>query len=480
MNKKTINPTSGIVERLAEALGSPPDLVVRRVTVDGKPIGTLLFLRTVADAQKIESRILTPVFESIRRGLPVPALTDIPVSVLSLDVDFDEALASLLEGQCLWLSDGSEHAVRMDATRMPHRPVEQPDNEPVIRGSHEGFTENIDINVGLIRKRLKSPKLRFHKMTFGRQTNTTVYVVYLDGIANENVIREVMSRLSRVCTDSVLESGYLEEWLQETTLSPFPTIMYTERPDVVTGHLLEGKVAVMTDGTPNALVAPATFFQFFISPEDYYQRADIATLLRWLRFLSFLIGVFVPSLFVAVTTFHQELLPTSLLISLSAQREGVPLPAVAEALLMEIVFELLREAGLRMPRVTGQAISIVGAVVLGQAAVEAGLVSAAIVIVVSLTAIANFIVPIYSFGIAQRMIRFGFMVLAGLWGLFGMFCGTLVLTIHLASLKSFGVAYLTPIAPVRPIDWKDTLVRVPRMWMTRLPQMMKTKRKQRW
>jgi spore germination protein KA len=240
---------------------------------------------------------------------------------------------------------------------------------------------------------------------------------------------------------------------------------------VVAAQLLDGKVAVLVDGTPGVLLAPMTFFEFFSSPEDYYQRADIATLIRWFRLISFFTAVFVPSLYVAATTFHQELIPTQLLISLSAQREGVPLPAFIEVLLMEVVFEIIREAGLRMPRAIGQALSIVGAIVLGQAAVEAGLISAAIVIVVSITGITNFVVPVYSFGMSQRLLRFSLVLLAGMLGLFGILCGALFVAAHLASLKSFGVPYMSPAAPANRADWKEVLVRVPRPWMNplRLP-----------
>jgi len=234
---------------------------------------------------------------------------------------------------------------------------------------------------------------------------------------------------------------------------------------------LDGKVAILVDGTPSALVAPVTFFEFFTSPEDYYQRADIATFIRWIRMISFVLAVFVPSMYVAATTFHQELIPTQLLISLSAQREGVPLPSLVEVLVMEVLFEIIREAGLRMPRAVGQALSIVGAIVLGQAAVEAGLISAAIVIVVSITGIANFVVPIYSFGITQRLLRFTFVFLAGFMGLFGILCGLLFMIAHLVSLKTFGVPYLTPVVPTRLPEWKDVLIRVPRpaMKIGRLP-----------
>ncbi|MCP1312423.1 spore germination protein [Paenibacillus tyrfis] len=236
----------------------------------------------------------------------------------------------------------------------------------------------------------------------------------------------------------------------------------TERPDVVVSHLLEGRFAVIVDGSPNVLIGPITFFQFFTASEDYYQWFGIATILRLLRVFSFFMAVIIPSLYVAIVTFHHEMLPNPLLINIASQREGVPFPAFVEAIIMMVTFEVLREAGLRMPHVAGQAISIVGALVLGQAAVEAGLVSPVIVIVVAFTAISHFVAPFYNFSITQRILQFTFMILAGFLGLYGIYCGILLTIVHLASLKSFGVPYLAPFAPTFLFDWKDVPIRVPR------------------
>lgn len=237
--------------------------------------------------------------------------------------------------------------------------------------------------------------------------------------------------------------------------------MNTERPDAVAGGLLEGLVAIIVDGTPFVLLAPVTFFRFFISSEDYYQRYDIASFLRIIRFSSFLVALLLPSIFIAVTTFQQEMLPTTLLISLAAQRENTPLPALIEAFLMELTFEVIREAGVRMPRAIGPAISIVGALVLGQAAVQAGLVSAAMVIVVSFTAISSFVMPAINMAAAVRLLRFTLMLLAGSLGLFGILAGLVPILVHLVSLQTFGVPYLLPAAPFKLQDMKDLVLRFP-------------------
>ncbi|GFZ82627.1 hypothetical protein GCM10008018_30570 [Paenibacillus marchantiophytorum] len=351
--------------------------------------------------------------------------------------------------------------------------------ESTVRGPQEGFTEDITINLSLLRKRIKNVHFRIEQIILGSETETKVNLLYLGNLASVAVVDEFRKRIHSIQIDSVLDSAYVEEWIQDKTISPFSTLLNTERPDIVASHLLEGRVGVLVDGSPIALVGPVTFFQLFISPEDYYQRAIIATLLRWLRILSFMLATFVPSLYIAIVSNHQEFLPHSLLISLAAQREGVPFPAFIEAVIMMATFEVLREAGLRMPRIAGQAISIVGALVLGEAAVSAGLVSAAMVIVVAVTAISNFAAPSYSFGITQRLLQFFYMILASVMGLFGVLCGSLFIVVHLASIKSFGVPYLSPVAPTFLTDWKDFLVRVPRPWMKTYPQMNDTKKKRR-
>ncbi|MET3942300.1 hypothetical protein ABIC22_005112 [Paenibacillus sp. PvP094] len=295
----------------------------------------------------------------------------------------------------------------------------------------------------------------------GDYTQTSVAVAYIQGIAKPEVVAEVTKRLSSIRTDSILESGYIEEFIQDAPITPFPTLINTERPDTVAGSLLDGQVAILVDGTPFVLIGPVTFFNFFQTTEDYYQRYDISTFLRAIRLLSFLVSLLLPSTFIALTTFQQEMIPTTLLISLAAQREGVPFPALLEALLMEITFEVIREAGVRMPRAIGPAISIVGALVIGQAAVEAGLVSGAMVIVVSFTAISNFVIPYFSMATAVRLMRFPFMLLAGTLGLFGILVGAVPLLVHLISLKSLGADYMMPFSPFYKSNMKDLIMRVP-------------------
>ncbi|PYI54073.1 spore germination protein [Paenibacillus flagellatus] len=458
-------------------MGTSPDIVIREwAEADGTqgPKSAVCYVDGLVDAERLTELLesvaglaadatVTPetAFSTAKRHIPFGG-------VATLDKT-EDVCSCMLDGCAVVLFDGSPVAAAVSIPGGARRAVEEPSSQTVIRGPKEGFTEDLSTNLALVRRKLRTPDLRVESLTIGRYTQTKVAVLHLQGVANDEVVKEVGLRLRAIDTDSILESGYIEELIQDAAVTPFPTLMNTERPDTVAGCLLEGQVAVFVDGTPFVLIAPITFFKFFQSSEDYYQRYDISSFLRVIRLTSFLVAMLLPSLYIAVTTFHQEMLPTTLLISLAAQREGTPLPAVLEALLMEITFEIIREAGVRMPRAIGPAISIVGALVLGQAAVQAGLVSAAMVIVVSFTAISNFVLPTINMAATVRLIRFALMFLAGTLGLFGIIAGLVPLLVHLVSLRSFGVPYFMPVAPFRKGNWKDLFTRVPWWAMKRRP-----------
>jgi spore germination protein KA len=404
----------------------------------------------------------------------VTSLKEKSVTVGEVDeVDnFSSLTTNVLSGDTVILIEDQSIGISVSIKGFESRGVEEPQSATLIKGPRDGFTETLSTNTSLVRRRIRSSNLWFKSMKIGRVTKTDVVVGYIKGIANEDIIKEVQERLKRIDIDGVLESGYIEELIQDETYSPFPTIYSTERPDSVAAKLLEGRVAIFVDGSPFVMVVPSLIIEFFQASEDYYQRADIATVLRFLRFLCFFIALLAPSFYIAVLTYHQEMLPTQLLIGIAAQREGVPFPAFIEALMMEIAFEILREAGVRMPRAVGQAMSIVGALVLGQAAVQAGLVSPAMVIVVALTAVANFCFPSINMAISIRMIRFVMMSLAAAFGFFGVMFGLIFLCIHLSGLRSFGVPYTAPAAPFILQDQKDVFFRVPWWGMFSRPRLI--------
>jgi len=371
---------------------------------------------------------------------------------------------SVVSGETVLLVNGVNRGLAISAQDWVQRAITEPETETVVRGPREGFTENLQTNYSLLRRRLKTSRLKFETVKIGVFTKTAVSIGYLEGVANPKIVQEVKNRLKRIDLDGVLESGYVEEFIEDTPLSIFPTIQATERPDKVAGGLLEGQVAILVDTSPFVLLAPVTFPQLLQASEDYYLRWPFASFIRFIRFVTLNIALLAPPFYIAIITYHQEMLPTPLLISIAAAREGVPFPAFVEALLMETTFEVLREAGVRLPKTIGQAVSIVGALVIGEAAVTAGLVSPAMVIVVALTAISSFSLPSYFAAFSIRLLRFPLMVLAAVLGLFGIMVGLLALLIHLCAMRSFGIPYLSPLVPTTWKDLKDTFIRMP--WWT--------------
>ncbi|WP_238455562.1 spore germination protein [Desulfolucanica intricata] len=380
----------------------------------------------------------------------------------------EDVVDAVLSGDTVLLVDGHATALINGSRGWESRSIEESPTEGVVRGPRESFVETIRTNTSLIRRKIKSPSLKIEMLKLGEVTKTDIALVYIKGIVNEGLVKEVKKRISGIKIDGVLESGYIEELIADSPYSPFPTVSHTERPDRVAAYLLEGRVAILVDGTPIVLLVPSFFVETIQTPDDYYERSPIVAPVRLLRLFALVIVLTLPSLYIAIVSYHQEMLPTPLLLSIAAQREAVPFPVFVETLLMEVAFEIIREAGIRLPRSVGQAVSIVAALIVGEAAVRAGMVAASTVIVVALTAMTSFTVYYYA-SMSLRLLRFPMMGLAASLGLFGLIVGIIVIVVHLASLRSFGVPYLAPFAPVIPGDLKDTLVRVPWWSMRRRP-----------
>jgi len=341
----------------------------------------------------------------------------------------------------------------------------------VLRGPQEAFTEALRVNTALIRRRLRTNQLKFEEKTLGRFTQTQISIVYLEGVANDNIIAEVHRRLDNLKdVDSILDASCIEQYIEDAPFSIFPQMQYTERPDKVAASLLEGRIALIIDGSPEVLLLPLMFVQLLQSPEDYYNRIAPGTFMRWIRYMGLLIAITFPSLYVAITSYHPEMLPLNLLLSIAAAREGVPFPAFVEALIMELAFELLREASIRLPGAIGNTIGIVGALVIGDAAVSAHLVAPQMVIVVAITAIGSFTVPSMEASYPIRLLRFPLMLLAAAFGLYGVMLGLLAILVHLVHLRSFGFPYLEPLAPLKLNELRDVFFRAPRWQMMLRPQ----------
>ncbi|NOU88385.1 spore germination protein [Paenibacillus sp. LMG 31460] len=441
-----------------------PDVIFHNFIICGKTNAVIIYIEGMSNTELIDQHILAPLM--LETGVEqnnsfIYLKKKISVSNMKEVHDFSVAIEQISIGKPVILIEGEKQGISFGLAKMEKRGIEEPQAESVVRGPREGFTETLAVNTSLLRRKIKSPQLKLKPLKIGRYSQTQIMIAYIEGIADPTLIEEITNRLKRIDIDGVLESGYLEEFIEDSPFSPFPQLLTTERPDVATAALLEGRSVILVDGTPISMVAPTTFFSLLQSPDDYYQRFMIGTLIRWLRYLFFSIALVGPSTYVAVLTYHQEMLPSTLLISIANSRENIPFPALVEALLMEITFEALREAGVRLPKQVGAAVSIVGALVVGQAATAAGIVSSPMVMVVAITGIASFVIPHYTTGIALRMLRFPLMFLAGMLGLLGLMMGVIVLFTHLCMLRSFGVPYLTPLAPMKGRDLKDVLFRAP-------------------
>lgn len=448
------------------------DFVISPLEIESQPYMMLMYLNSLIDEPRVNEAIINPIVQSLslfsnREGKLAHLQQrfnekQFAVSEMEESSSLKEINDKLSAGYIAIFLDGEKYAILINFVLVEERAIEEPTSEMAIRGPKDGFNESLQTNLNLIRQRIRSNHLKFIEYTIGDLTKTSVVVAYIDGIAEQSLVEEVIDRLNKMEVEQLISSELIEELIDDEPYTPFPLIQNTERPDSAIGSLFEGRVVILVDHTPFVLIAPMTFWNGFEATGDVYERFIYVTFIRLLRFLLLLVAVFLPSLYVALTTFHPKLIPTELLISIAAARENVPFPAIIEALTMELVFEALREAGLRLPKAIGQAVSIVGAIVIGQAAVEAGIVSAAMVIVVASTGIASFAIPKYNTEIALRLIRFPMLILAGVLGLFGVVVGFLVLMIHLVNLRSFGVAYFKPMAPQILTDLKDILIKTPK------------------
>ena len=471
------------LQHIKNTLGESADIIIREIKIgnEGRIKVGIIYTDGLSNSEALQNFIMETLMIDIKQTdiennltadsstLTLLKNSALTVGELSDVSDFDQLFTSLLSGDVIVLIDSFSSGYIIGNKQYMAGGVMEPTAQTVIRGPREGFSENLRVNTALVRRIIKDPNLWMISKEVGRRTKTNIAIMYIEGVADENVVDEVRNRIGRIDIDGILESANIEEFIQDSQFTLFPTVFNTERPDTVAAALLEGRIAILVDGTPFVLIVPALFIQFFQSSEDYYQRAVMASLIRLLRFIAFGISILMPALYISLITFHHEIIPSALLVSLAAQREGVPFPAFVEAIIMEITFEILREAGLRMPRAIGSAMSIVGAFVIGTAAVEAGIISAAMVIVVSITAISSFVSPTYDIAIAGRIVRFIFMGLAASFGLYGILIVLIALVLHLCSLSSFGVPYMSPFAPFNAAGLKDSLIRFPIWNMLKRP-----------
>jgi spore germination protein len=476
------------LDRVRAILGDSNDIVIREFKLGTKGHkAALLFVDGLIDKALVCENILNAVMIQVRQVEAdgeeqlspqelLTLLSERGISMLEIKTsdDFDRIFLAALSGEAILFLDGVAKALVISARGWEYRSIQEPETQTLIRGPRVGFTETLRVNTSLLRRHLRDPNLKLKTIYIGRRSKTEVCIAYIETIANPTIVEEVNKRLATIDVDAIMESGYIEQHIQDDWISPFPQLQSTERPDHVVIALLQGKVAILVDNTPFALLAPVTFNDFFVSPEDYYERWTIGTLVRLIRYLASFMALILPALYIALVSFHPEMIPTKLVLSLAAGREGVPLSAFLEALVMLVSFELLREAGVRLPGPIGQTIGIVGGLIVGQAAVEASIVSPLMIVVIAFTGISSFAIPTYSMAIALRILTLPLMFLSALFGLYGFILGLFLIGGHLSALKSFGVPFLAPFAPLSIKDLRDTLFRHSLLGMHWRPEHLKT------
>ncbi|WP_088035068.1 spore germination protein [Evansella clarkii] len=457
------------VESLLKIFGDSNDIVQRDFKIAKTKSAVLFYIEGLSDADSIEEDVVKPLQQIKSEAINEQkdevikqAIQDsINLTQIDFSANFEDAILPFMSGKSLLVVDGLAKLIILGTITYENRGIEEPQSEVLIRGPRDGFIENLPTNIVLIRRRIRDPNLTIQLGKLGRRSKNDFAIIYIKGITDESLVEEVRYRISCIDRATIEESGTIEQLIEDNVLSPFPQILQTERPDKAAASLNNGQVIILVDGTPFSLITPITFEQLFKSTEDYYDRWQIGSLIRMLRYSAAFIALFLPSLYIAMISYHQGMIPTTLALSIAGAREGVPFPAFVEALLMELTLELLREAGVRLPRAVGQTIGIVGGLVIGDAAVRAGIVNPIMVIVVALTAIASFAIPAYNVSITLRMLRFFLMLLAASFGLFGIIIAYIAINIHLVGLRSFGRYYTSPFAPYRFIDLMDTVIRMP-------------------
>ncbi|MCJ7843006.1 spore germination protein [Lederbergia sp. NSJ-179] len=467
-NEKTNTIYSTIEENqqyICKALFNTDDLKTREVTYKEVP-GIIIYLETLVDTEIFQQSFLHPLSEAVDQQNVEELITN---PEFSKTKDLNKIVSSLLKGDCALFFQGGTECFLFNCLQVNPRTPEEPDNEKVVRGAHTGFIENLDVNLNLVRERIHNRQLTIKYFKLGQESHTNVAMIYMSELANPSVVEEVQKRLESISTDMVFSPGYIEECIEGHPFSPFQEILFTERPDRLEAHLMEGRVAIISEGSSDVSIVPVTFFSFFQTPDDFNIRFYGGSFFRLLRLFSFWGALTLPAIYIAVVGFHFEIIPYDMVTIVKGSIENIPFPPFFEALIMAITIELIREAGVRLPSPIGQTIGIVGGLIIGDAVVNAGLVSNIMVIVIALTAIMSFCIPSYEMGNTVRILSLPVMIAAATLGFVGIVFSLMIIVIHMCKLESFGSPYIAPFSPLHVENLKDAIVRFPIWTMHRRP-----------
>ncbi|HGE5805168.1 spore germination protein [Bacillus cereus] len=435
-----------------------PDLIVRYFQVkNNNQSAALVYLESLCNVELLSNQVLKPLLsynwsmKEIDSIIPLPFFTGLN--------KWDEIIRAILHGKSILLINDQDTCIIFDVVDIKQRSIEEPSAEKAIKGAHEGFIESASDNISLIRQYIPTSKLCINEMSVGDFIQNQVSILYLEDIASSEVLERLEKRIQNIHVRYLFSAGELQELIEDSAFSPFPQCILTERPDTAALHMLEGRFVVIVEKSPHVLITPVTFISFFQHIDDYNIRILNSNVIRIIRFIAFYMAILLPAIYISLVSFNYELIPIELLLTIGKYRADVPFPPLIEALIMEIAFELLREASIRLPSAVSQTIGIVGAIVIGQAAVQAGIVSNMMIIIVASTAIASFIVPNNDMSSAIRLIRFPMMLMASLFGIIGIVIGMMTLIAHILSLQSLGL----PLTPLQFSNFRDSLLRFP-LW----------------
>lgn len=455
------------------------DVVMRQFFADQEQTQEIfmIYVDNIVNGSAIEDAIMTNIMNRSHLKQDKNLLQRLENEVISIGelkeiTTLQEVLDAVLLGDTVLMMDGVDFALEASTKGFPSRGVSEAKTEVVVQGPKDAFTEIGATNIVLIRRRIRDTRLKVKRLRVGERSKTDIALMYMEDLVRKEVLQEVTKRLEQINMDVILDSGYIEQLIEKKWLSPFPQLQMTERPDKATSAILEGRVVMVIDNTPFVVMAPATLNVFFQAAEDYYDRWEIMSFIRIIRYFAALFAIALPGLYIALTVFHPSMLPTALALKIAQTRQNIPFPAVGEVLIMELAFELLREAGIRLPSPVSSTIGIVGGIIIGQAAVEAGIVSPSVVIVSALTGICTFVIPNISLVSGLRLTKYLIIFLSATLGLYGFWLGLILILIHLASLKSFGIPFLSPFCSVSLNDYsdlKDSILRLPLFVMKKRP-----------
>lgn len=449
LHKKKENPTLSSTPQsnykyIQQLLNGSKDLIKKTVDTPAGPL-TILYIETIIDQKVLQDKLLYPLLLLEDITNPQQLQKRIQLDNRSLS-NLTDVMQQILQGSALVFFPKSKYCISFDVKQTSIRSITEPTTEKIIRGSHDGFIENLHTNVNIMRNRIVNPNLTVSYFEVGKKSKATVAMLYLKDAVNQKIVRTITTKIKTIAKSNISPSNSIEKSLESSSLSPFPQMLNTERPDRVMKYLLQGHVVLFEDNNPNALIMPVTFFSFYQSPEDDYSRKVVGLFFRLIRFMSIWISLLLPSLYIAIIGFHFELLPNDLIVTIKSSIQGIPYPPLIEALLMECILEFIREAAIRLPTPISQTIGVVGGLVIGDAVVKSGFVSNVMVVVIALTAIASFLVPSSEMSNSIRIVRFSFLFAASLLGLPGIMFALMIVAIHMCSLSSMGTPYLAPFA----------------------------------